>query len=77
MQKTTKSSEVIRPPKPIFASDGIPSKSDLTMVLSLTVQNSLTLPRNGDSSIAQVVLEFHKQMKLMKLRDKLEPLRIF
>jgi len=28
------------------------------MVLSLTVQNSLTLLRNGDSSIAQVVLDF-------------------
>ena len=41
---------------------GSQSKCDLTMVLSLTVQNSPTLQRNGDSSIAQVALDFPKQI---------------
>ena len=51
------------------------SKCNLTMVLSLTVQNSLTLLKNGDSSIAQVVLDFPKQME--KLIGELELSRIF
>ena len=45
----------------------------MTMVLSLTVQNSRTLPRNGDSNIAQVVLALPKQME--KLGVELELLR--
>ena len=47
---------------------GSQSKCDLTMVLSLTVQNSPTLLRNGDSSIAQVALDFPKQI----LNEKVE-----
>ena len=54
---------------------GSRKKCDLTVVLSLTVQNSLTLLRNGDSSIAQVVLDFPKQIQ--KLSGDLELLRIF
>ena len=51
------------------------SKFDLTIVLSLTVQTSLTLLRKGDLNIAQVVLDFPKQME--KLSVELELLRIF
>ena len=47
----------------------------MTMVLSLTVQNPRTLLRNEDSNIAQVVLDFPKQME--KLSVVLELLRIF
>jgi len=49
---------------------GSQSKCDLTMVLTLTVQNSLALLRNGDSSIAKVVLDFSEQVE--KLRGELE-----
>ena len=70
-QKTTKSSEVVRALKSIFARRGIPEQA----CHSLTVQNSATLPRNGDSTIAQVVLNFPMQ-NLEKLSRELELWRI-
>ena len=75
MQKIMKSSEVIRALKVYLLDIGSHSKCDLTMVLSLTLQNSLTLLRNRDSNIAQVVRDFPKQME--KLSVELELLRIF
>ena len=69
MQKTTKSSEVIR--ADYLLDMGSWSKCNLTMVLSLTAQNSLTLLRNGDSGIAQVILDFPKQMEKLSGELKL------
>ena len=75
MQKTRKSSEVTQHLSRYLLDMASRSKCDLTMVLSLAVQNSLTLLRDGDSNIAQVVLDFPKQME--KLSVELELLRIF
>ena len=74
-QKTTKSSEVIRALTRYLLDMGSRNKCDLTMVLSLTVQDYLTLLKNEDSNIAQVVLDFPKQIE--KLSGELELLRIF
>ena len=70
-----KSSEVIRALKVYLLDIGSHSKCDLTMVLSLTVQNPLTLLRNGDSNIAQVVLDFPQANG--KVEPGVELLRIF
>ena len=63
MQKTTKSSEVIRALKSIFARLGIPEQVRSDNGPQFAVQNSLTLPRNGDSSIALVVLQANGEVE--------------
>lgn len=73
MQMTTKSSEVIRAIKSIFTRHGIPEQVQSGNGLTVQMENSLTLLRNGDLYIAKVVLDFPKQME--KLSGELELLK--
>ena len=71
MKKTTKSSEVIRALKSIFARYGILEQVHLTIVLNLTMHNSHTLKKSGDSSILPVVQDFPSQTERLNMELKL------
>ena len=72
MQTTTKSSDVLRALKSIFARHGIPEqvRSDNGPQFDSAEISYFAKEINGDSSIAQVALDFLKQME--KLSGELE-----